>query len=73
MDAFKVLFKNNVAVSAKRVQSNDSGIAELDMHNGKQVILWYILEADNETEAIELAAKIVEKVWDTVLGLSRRK
>ncbi len=71
MGTYKVLFKNNVAVSAKLVKSNpQNGIVELDMQNGKQVILWFIAEADNKKEAMDIATKVIQGIWGAVLGIS---
>jgi hypothetical protein len=67
MPLYKVLFKDNVAVSAKEIGNDtyntDKSTVEFGMEHGKKVILWFILEADSDTDAMEVASTVVRQIF----------
>ena len=73
MPLYKVLFKDNVAVSAKEIGNDtyntDKSTVEFGMEHGKKVILWFILEADSDTDAMEVASTVVRQIWGLVLDM----
>ena len=68
MSQFKVKFRNNNAVSG-RIISTKAHVSKFVTRGTKQFIQWFVLEAENEQQAIKIANKIVRQIWGEILGL----
>lgn len=70
MYSYRVDFKDNVAVSAQPVLPTEyTELKELKMEAAKTVIKWCIVDAEKETEAIDLANRTARERWGSVLGI----
>lgn len=68
MDTYKVWFKDNRAVSAEvMTMPLPKDNKHFDVRNGKLEIDWYVLECDNAKVAMEVAEKVVRKIWGKLL------
>ena len=70
MSLYKVMFKDNLAVSGESISPGlYDDIKEFGTDGTTTFIKWYIVHADSETEAIKIANKVVREIWGTILGL----
>ncbi len=71
MPFYKVTFNDNKASSAESVQiSSVDELKEFGNVGDKTVIRWYVVEADTEQQAIDIADKVVKEIWGVILGLN---
>ena len=69
MSLYKVKFKNNHAISGKTLPKVYSGSnKEFRKNVSKLIIKWYVVDAENETRAVEIANKVVHNIWGDVLA-----
>ena len=70
MGLYKIIFSNNKATSVYLLkQQSVQAIAEFKSNTTGTTILWYVINADSESEAIDVAEKVVKKIWGKVLGI----
>lgn len=67
MKTYKVIFENNIPAFAQQMRSAYKDAVKLNKSDGHTYINWLIVEGDNESEAIEIAGKVVKVVWGKVL------
>lgn len=62
---YKVHFENNIPVKALPVKNVDRGkdVTEFGEENGKTVMKYLCVEAENETDAIKQAKRIAETIF----------
>jgi hypothetical protein len=69
MPLYKVNFDNNVAVTANEIAADDyATLKEFGTSDGYTIIKWYIVQAVNEKNAIQIAEKLVYQIWGEVLA-----
>jgi hypothetical protein len=70
MGLYKVTFIDNKAHTAKIISMDaQEGMKEFEFKDNKTTVKWYIVEADNKAEAIEVANLMIKKIWDDILGI----
>jgi hypothetical protein len=68
MPLYKVNFTDNSPSSAAEVaDENFSTLKEFDVVNEQMYIKWYIVQADNQDHALDLAGRLVYQIWGDAL------
>ncbi len=62
MKTFKVTFENNKAVSVIPIDSSYSIDLNIDNPEGKLILKWFIIMANDEQEGIKVANKIAHNI-----------
>jgi hypothetical protein len=69
MKEYKVIFENNVPVFARLMNVvSDKELLKLTRDGDKKYINWLIVYGDNETDALEIAAKVIDTIWAQYLS-----
>ena len=61
MKVYKVLFENNTATSA--IPSNKLQHGDIEFKVVHKTLKWLAVECSNKKTAIEIASKVVKKIW----------
>jgi hypothetical protein len=70
MGLFKVNFKNNCAISGRKIPgSMPKSVKRFVTKGTKQFIQWYVVDAEDETQAVDMANKLAKKIWGEILGM----
>jgi hypothetical protein len=73
MGLYKVTFIDNKAHTAEPMSREVlEGMKEFEFRDNKTIVNFYIVEADDKTEAIEVADLIIKKIWGDILGIRYR-
>jgi butyrate kinase len=69
---YKVVFENNIAVSATEVEkaSSMNDFVEFGNDQERTVIRSLYIEAANEADAITHANGVVKRIWGDILGVN---
>jgi hypothetical protein len=67
MNTYKVIFENNIPLYARALRFAGKEIIKLIKKNGKMYVKWFIVDCDNEKEAMEVAVKVTKLVWGSML------
>ena len=67
MAFFKVNFLDNVASSAERVEGIPLEMKHFETENGKSIIKWYIVDAADEAQSVEIAGKVANNIWGEII------
>jgi hypothetical protein len=73
MQYYRVLFENNCAKTAAPLNRTwvNEDLADFRKDGMDVYINWYIVEAESEEDAIQIAADVVKSIWGGVLGLKQ--
>jgi hypothetical protein len=62
MKVYKILFEENVPVSAHCVAYDQRQGLKIDVENDKRRIKWITVYADNEEDGMSVANKVIEEM-----------
>jgi len=60
MNLYKVTFSNNIAVSANQIDCFNGKNVKVEKQNGKRLLLWLTVYANDKTKSIDAANEIVK-------------
>lgn len=73
MSLYKVIFENNTAVSAQLLPDQPiQTLVNFGMEGLRLNIRWYILYAESESQAMEIAETVVKEIWGDAMGIKGR-
>jgi hypothetical protein len=66
---YRVIFENNIPVFARQIDIIDSKeVVKLSREGNKRLMNWFVVYGDNETDAIEIAKKVLKTIWAEYLA-----
>lgn len=68
MPLYKVSFRDNIPVSAIEILSGEyKSLKAFEHADGRTNIKWYIVQALDKDNAIDIAGKLVQQIWGDIL------
>ena len=69
MKGYKVIFENNIPVFARMLDvAENQDMVRLSKQGSKRLMNWLVVYGDNETDAMEIARKVMQTIWAEYLG-----
>jgi hypothetical protein len=69
MPLYKVNFDRKTPISAREITTEHyDSLKEFETKDGLTIIKWYIVSADSEDQAKEIAGKLVYQIWGHLLS-----
>ena len=64
-----MIFENNIPVFARQLDIDDSKeVVKLSRQGNKKLMNWLVVYGDNETDAMEIAQKVLKAIWAEYLA-----
>jgi len=61
---YRVIFENNIPVFARQLDAVDNKeMVKLSRQGDKNLLNWLVVYGDNETDAMEIAKKVMKTIW----------
>lgn len=69
MHEYKVIFENNVPVHAARLAPVEgTKLVHISKQGKKKIMNWLVVYGDSESDAIEIAKKVINTIWSEYLS-----